>query len=522
VKERSLFLPRFSLLFIFPLLVSVSIISVRAQTAEDARAELARRKLVFDLSSEEQKHETVEDFIDAAIDGKQKIVELYLAAGLDINARDDLGRTALFAAATREKGHELAMMLLDRGADPHLTSNRGRIPLMAAIKYGNHDSINGWRDPESVQLINALLDKGSNVNARDDEGTTPLVEAALVNDAETIKALVARGADMASKTNEGQTPLDIAAYEWRGQAVKALIESGSPLTSKQKFQYYCYKIARWAGWTLPVLIVFSFLVGYFGKKLTRPQPKRNAVTSGDELPHLTPLKCERCGAGVPLEPDHMKCPRCDNPIPVPEDYAATVRLRAKVAEQMAKAVAAWRRANLFTIWPVRLTLWLLAPILLVATGIGLFSNLGNSLFAINTSVAFLAMFALLGGISLAAALWTYAIYLGGTRKRLPAIPVVGQKVGEAETANCQLCGGGISYAAGDLAAICGYCGGETYRVKLARRAHATAAEEKEKATLSLYDAMAEIVERRQKAFKNLATAAKIVFGLALLILIYFF
>lgn len=496
-------------------------VGVGAQTAEDARAELARRRQVFDLSSEEKKRETVANFIDAAFDDKQKIVELYLAAGLDINSRDESNRTVLFAATTTEKNYELPMMLLSRGADPNLASESGRTPLMTAIKYGLHDSINSWRTPESVQLINALLDKGADVNAQDNQGLTPLMQAAFINDAGTIKSLVARGANLTSKNNEGQTALDMAVEERRGMAVKALIESGSPMTGKQKFYYYCYKFARLQGWTLPVLIGFSFLVGYFGKKLTRPEPKRNAVSSGDELPHLAPLKCEQCGAGVPLKPSDMRCPRCDISIPVPEDYAATVRLRAKATEKMSKAVAAWRRANLFTAWPVRWTLWLLAPLWLAATILGLFPNMGNSLFATKTSVAFLALFALIGGISLAAACWSYAAYLSGTRKRLPLIPVVGRAVGEAEVTNCHLCGGSISYAAGDLAAICGYCGGETYRVKLARRAHAVAAEEKEKATLSLYDAMSEIVERRQKGFKNLATAAKVVSAIVAVILIYF-
>ena len=292
-----------------------------------------------------------------------------------------------------------------------------------------------------------------------------------------------------------------------------------PLTLRQKIIYYCYRFARLQGWTLPFVIIISFLVGYYGKKFTKPQAKRHAVEKGDDLPHLSPLKCTACGAGVPLKADNMKCQRCDTSIPVPTDYAQTVRLREKAARQLQKAVAAWRRANLFTAWPVRWTLWLIAPFWLAATLIGCFSNLGNSLFAIKTSVAFLAMFALLGGISLVIAFWAYAIYLSGTRRRLPLIPDVGQKVGEAETANCHLCGGGINYAEGDLAALCGYCGGETYRVRVARRAHAQAAEEREQATVSLYDAMSEIVARRQQAFKSLMYASAVIFGLAFSLLV---
>lgn len=511
-------MPRLSYLILLILLSYSSAALVRAQGAGDAQAQLARQGRVFDLSNEEKKRETVSAFVNAAGNGEQKIVELYLAAGMDINVRDEFEQTALFMA-TVERKYALALMLLGRGADPNLARDDKLTPLPVAIQRGFNSS-RIVREDKSAQLIKALLDRGANVNALDEQSETPLMEAATLGDVETMTALITRGADVTHRNSAGQTAFDIAVSERRGVAVQALIDSGSPLTLRQKIQYYCYKFARLQGWTLPFLIAFSFLVGYFGKKLTKPQPKRNAVDNGDELPHLAPLKCERCGAGVPLKADHMQCPRCDNSIPVPEDYAATVRLRAKATEQMAKAVAAWRHAHLFTVWPIRWTLWLLAPVWLVATGIGLFSNLGNSLFAINTAVAFLALFAMLGGLSLAVAFWAYAIYLNGTRQRLPVIPVVGQQVGEAEVTGCHLCGGGISYADGDLAAICGYCGGETYRVKLARRARAVATEEKEQATLSLYDAMTEIVARRQKAFKYLSSTATGVFILAALILIY--
>ncbi len=465
-----------------------------------------------------QSQPDVADFVNAAADGEQKLVEQYLRAGVDVNARDEYGQTALFAASVGRR-YALALMLLDRGANPNLARDTGRTPLLAAIKRG-FDTNFYEREPESQKLVNALLEKGADVDARDEDGVTPLEEAARIGDAETIRALVARGANLATKNNEGESPLHVAAQELRGLAVRALIEAGSPMTTRQKLQYFSYRVARVEGWILPFLIVFSFLVGYFGKKLTRPVPKRHAVEGGDELPHLAPLKCVQCGAGVPLNHEEMKCPRCDTPTPVPEDYGETVRLRTKATEKLERAVAAWRRANLFTVWPLRWTLWLLAPVLLVLTAFGTFSKLGDSLFAIKTSTSFLGLFAVLGGLSLAVALWAYASYLAGTRRRLPEIPAVGQKVGEAEVANCHLCGGGISYAAGDLAAICGYCGGETYRVRLTRRARAVAADEKEQATLSLYDAMAEIVERRQKAFRYLYKTALVIFGLALAVLIY--
>ena len=497
------------LLILLTPLLFISIVCARAQTTQ---------KPAQSAGGGEKRSVNAADLVNAAADGEQETVEKYLNAGMDVNARDEYGQTALFAATVGRR-HALALMLLSKGADPNLARDTGRTPLLAAIKR-DFDTVFYRRAPDSQKLLGALLEKGADVNARDEDGVTPLEEAARIGDAETIRALAARGANLSTKNNDGETPLDVAAQELRGYAVRALIDAGSPMTARQQLQYFGYRVARVEGWILPFLIVFSFLVGYFGKKLTRPEPKRHAVAGGDDLPHLAPLKCVQCGAGVPLNHEEMKCPRCDAPTPVPEDYGETVRLRAKVAEKVERAVTAWRRANLFTVWPLRWTLWLLAPVLLVLTAFGTFSKLGDSLFAVDTKTAFLGLFAVLGGLSLGIALWAYASYLGGTRKRLPAIPVTGQKVGEAEVANCNLCGGGISYAAGDLAAICGYCGGETYRVQLTRRARAVAAEEKEQATLSLYDAMSELAERRQRAFRYLYKTALVIFGLALAILIY--
>lgn len=52
---------------------------------------------------------------------------------------------------------------------------------------------------------------------------------------------------------------------------------------------------------------------------------------------------------------------------------------------------------------------------------------------------------------------------------------------------------------------------------VARRAHAVATEEKEQAHISLHDAMSEILERRQRAFKSLMYASGVIFGLVLAI-----
>ena len=76
----------------------------------------------------------------------------------------------------------------------------------------------------------------------------------------------------------------------------------------------------------------------------------------------------------------------------------------------------------------------------------------------------------------------------------------------AAVVDCRACGAPVEYRAGQLVTSCGYCGSETYRVALARRARQVAEAERAQAGLSLYDAMRSIAERRDKLLDELAVA----------------
>ncbi|HEX7177393.1 MAG TPA: hypothetical protein VF240_19200 [Pyrinomonadaceae bacterium] len=78
--------------------------------------------------------------------------------------------------------------------------------------------------------------------------------------------------------------------------------------------------------------------------------------------------------------------------------------------------------------------------------------------------------------------------LSKVHQELPTIDG-GEKVGEAETAECAMCGGAIAYEKGDLATVCGYCGVETYRVRVAWQARKSATQSRQAATFSLVEAM---------------------------------
>ena len=99
-----------------------------------------------------------------ALIGHSGAITDLLACGLDVNARDRYGRTAL----------------------------------MEAIYAGHTDA------------VETLLKLGADVNARDDNGWTPLMEAASKGRSCAVKLLLAYGADTNAVCKNGRTALKVA------------------------------------------------------------------------------------------------------------------------------------------------------------------------------------------------------------------------------------------------------------------------------------------------------------------------
>jgi cytohesin len=98
--------------------------------------------------------------VDAA-NGDANAVRKHLAAGTDVNAKDELERTPLYRAAYN--GHrEISELLITEGADLDAKDGNGWTPLHGAA-YKGHDSI-----------VALLIAGGADLNAKDADGDTPL------------------------------------------------------------------------------------------------------------------------------------------------------------------------------------------------------------------------------------------------------------------------------------------------------------------------------------------------------------
>jgi ankyrin repeat protein len=160
-----------------------------------------------------------------------ELIPLLVAKGANVNAQlksqvpyrakldrgDDTmlttGTTPLLRAA---KAADIPAMkfLLDHGADPNLSTRNGVNPLMAAAGLGTREEDNTGRkktEPDTVEAIQMLLDKGVDINAQDTRGQTALHGAAFWGKDQVVEFLVKKGAKIDLKDKKGFTAIDSAA-----------------------------------------------------------------------------------------------------------------------------------------------------------------------------------------------------------------------------------------------------------------------------------------------------------------------
>ncbi|KAF3291535.1 hypothetical protein TWF970_000749 [Orbilia oligospora] len=120
---------------------------------------------------------------------------------------------ALHVAACLGLARAAELLLARSGVDLEAKENEGKTPLLLAAESGQND------------VVKVLIKNGANLEAKDNKYLrTPLYFAVLKNRDETTKLLVGYGADLAAECDIYSTPLEAAvAYECRG-VVRFLVD----------------------------------------------------------------------------------------------------------------------------------------------------------------------------------------------------------------------------------------------------------------------------------------------------------
>ncbi|MBN8827342.1 MAG: ankyrin repeat domain-containing protein [Sphingobacteriia bacterium] len=185
-------------------------------------------------------------------------VKLLQSKGADINAPSYFEYTPLELAASRDE-EETVKFLLEHGAD----IKKGKA-LFYAIKERKED------------MVKMLLDYGVDINARDNEGNTPL-HCAIEKDIDKIKLFIERGAEVNAKKSLGETPLDIAIKKKDSNLVKLLQSKGADINAPSKQGYTPLEYAATNGYLDKV----EFLLEH-GADIKKGQPLWWAVQNNQE------------------------------------------------------------------------------------------------------------------------------------------------------------------------------------------------------------------------------------------------
>ncbi|MHC4678603.1 MAG: ankyrin repeat domain-containing protein, partial [Planctomycetota bacterium] len=214
----------------------------------------------------------VPDIYLAAFIGNLAKLKAFIREGVDVNALDTEGCTALHYAANTS----VAELLIARGARSNISGNW--TPLHAAARRRHTD------------VAECLIANGANVNAGDD--WFPL-HSAINSSKQMVELLIAKGANIDAKDASGQTALHYAARDGHKEIVEVLLTHGADVDIGEK--YYNRTAAEFAMWrnhneVAELLIANGADISplHFALHLNDQAKARRLIEGGAEVNRRTP------------------------------------------------------------------------------------------------------------------------------------------------------------------------------------------------------------------------------------------
>ncbi|MBC8467887.1 MAG: ankyrin repeat domain-containing protein [Planctomycetes bacterium] len=131
---------------------------------------------------------------------------------------------------TRTKSAELSTLLHESSWDGKIDRVKSLISKVANVKVQAPMALHYATENGHKDIMELLIVKGANVNAKNAAGQTPLHYAAERGLKDIAEMLIANGVDVNARNIEGQTPVDIALSRNRMDVVKLLIKKGADVS----------------------------------------------------------------------------------------------------------------------------------------------------------------------------------------------------------------------------------------------------------------------------------------------------
>jgi len=157
----------------------------------------------------------------------EELLLLSLSRGVDIDAVDECGWTALMCIAVRARP-QYVQILLDNGAEANKRNDENNTTLCLAVPSGTRAASPHTREESFISslrtVLETLVDRGADVNVRGCWGRTTLYKAVEWGIAEVVGLLVEKGADLRVRNADGETPRDAAIrLNWSAEMVALLV-----------------------------------------------------------------------------------------------------------------------------------------------------------------------------------------------------------------------------------------------------------------------------------------------------------
>jgi ankyrin repeat protein len=202
-----------------------------------------------DVNATDRKRQNILHYL-APLQQAGQLIALLPAEGVNVNAKDDTGRTPLLVAAMSARWSNVELFA-SKGADVNIADSTGKTPVLMAAEKGNLTAVKtlidrgsdvkkadasgqtvlhylaGQRGKAVVQMIPEIIAKGGQVNAKSASGATPAGMAVAGGNTAVFAALLESGIDK-DGLELNSLPLAVFAYEKRQKEIaKTLLEKGA-------------------------------------------------------------------------------------------------------------------------------------------------------------------------------------------------------------------------------------------------------------------------------------------------------